>query len=1121
MLPRLLLLLIAGIILVGYGTAQRLPRGKQNLKVRINATGDTIVLKFVRPRPDTKLEGFILGYGSSMFSKQYIQLPENGKPYEAEVDAEPKYLIAVQPIPANDVKKQCTGQVNLQKPLHLIIGSVTQSSVLLSWGTFLKTPFEGNIMNDCLEDGHYTVRYREKERNKKWNYENCPISDTVIDRLKPNTKYEFGVRASKGKQDGLWSKPIVHQTNAGCPDKIKGQIDDPENKIIIDQLRKPQLPDITGLNNRKTITRTRNPPRLVYNRTIDRGPLQPKSPGLASKISFVPSEKHQDTSQPQTSNVPEWPQVTLGKANNFQYTTPSSADVTYSFPHQRPAETLTPSVNPIAFPSVHGERNQEPKPTNAPQRPKIYLANGDAHQGHVLSRPSNATQRPKTYWGRVLPNGERRILPNGEGRVLPNGEGRILPNGEGRVLPNGEGRVLPNGEGRILPNGEGRVLPNGERRVLPNGEGRILPNGEGRVLPNGEGRVLPNGEGRILPNGEGRVLPNGEGRILPKGEGRVLPNGERRVLPNGEGRILPKGEGRVLPNGERRVLPKGEGRILPNGEGRVLPNGEGRVLPKPFNATQRHTHYWANGDGRIPPFNPNQRPKIYWANGEGRILPKSSNTTQRAKIHWGKAYPFKNTTSLSAAVVPHTSPRALPTRNMPSSVKPAAFPSANGETLQGQAQSRPTNTSQRTKSLWAHGDHHKGISQSKSHHVPQWPRIQSANGTQWEDNGRQVHDYYEWPETKLASPLQRSPSDSSRRRQNTVVGKPGNSVKLTDGRQLPDKSSVLRTVLSSVTEKPAKQERKLMTAADIKINATRMEPADNSSVFNPAPLLEIDSMGKERFIAPHVKYMMKEPDDPCSITESLRHFPEEEEALNQDITGPPKHPPSNLTVVTVEGCSSFVILDWQKVDNDSATEYEVISKSRGPAGNEESVMVTNQTHTAVENLKANSSYEFTVQPKNVLGVGPPSEVVPFSTESVCGITYFLGKDAIWTEYPFQSDSYSECNGKQFVKRTWYRKFVGVQLCNSLRYKIYLSDTLAGTFYNIGDQTGHGEDHCQFVDSFLDGRTGQQFPNDQLPQREGFYRAIRQEPVTFGEIGGKAQINYVQWYECGTTIPGKW
>lgn len=57
---------------------------RQNMKVRINATGDTIVMKFLRPNADTKLEGYILGYGSSMFSKQFIQLPENGQPYETE-----------------------------------------------------------------------------------------------------------------------------------------------------------------------------------------------------------------------------------------------------------------------------------------------------------------------------------------------------------------------------------------------------------------------------------------------------------------------------------------------------------------------------------------------------------------------------------------------------------------------------------------------------------------------------------------------------------------------------------------------------------------------------------------------------------------------------------------------------------------------------------------------------------------------------------------------------------------------------------------------------------------------------------------------------------------------------
>lgn len=54
------------------------------MKVRISTRGDTIVMTFLRPNTDTRLEGYILGYGSSMFSKQFIQLPENGQPYVTE-----------------------------------------------------------------------------------------------------------------------------------------------------------------------------------------------------------------------------------------------------------------------------------------------------------------------------------------------------------------------------------------------------------------------------------------------------------------------------------------------------------------------------------------------------------------------------------------------------------------------------------------------------------------------------------------------------------------------------------------------------------------------------------------------------------------------------------------------------------------------------------------------------------------------------------------------------------------------------------------------------------------------------------------------------------------------------
>lgn len=125
-----------------------------NMKVRITATGDTIVLKFLLPNAHTKLEGYILGYGSRLFSKQFIQLPENGLPFVKEfgknvclyssakttnrrcrrkmkcfstgegwqffflflyLDAEPKYLIAAKPIQFNEVKKYCKGNTSLDK----------------------------------------------------------------------------------------------------------------------------------------------------------------------------------------------------------------------------------------------------------------------------------------------------------------------------------------------------------------------------------------------------------------------------------------------------------------------------------------------------------------------------------------------------------------------------------------------------------------------------------------------------------------------------------------------------------------------------------------------------------------------------------------------------------------------------------------------------------------------------------------------------------------------------------------------------------------------------------------------------------------------------------------------
>ncbi|NWZ44674.1 FNDC1 protein, partial [Brachypodius atriceps] len=304
-----------------------------------------------------------------------------------------------------------------------------------------------------------------------------------------------------------------------------------------------------------------------------------------------------------------------------------------------------------------------------------------------------------------------------------------------------------------------------------------------------------------------------------------------------------------------------------------------------------------------------------------------------------------------------------------------------------------------------------------------------------------------------------------------------------------------------------------------------------TSVVGTGPVSEYDIAGKKRFTAPYVTYLNKDPAAPCSLTEALEHFQVEslDEIIPNDFTEKDQRPlkaPHNITVVAVEGCHSFVIVDWAKpAQGDMVTGYLVYSASYDDfLKNKWSTRTAGSTHLPIENLKPNTRYYFKVQAKNPFGYGPVSSSVSFITESDNPLLIVRppGGEPIWIPFTFKYDpTYSDCSGKQYVKRTWYRKFVGVVLCNSLRYKIYLSDDLKDTFYSIGDSWGRGEDHCQFVDSHLDGRTGPQSYIEALPTIRGYYRQYRQEPVSFGRIGYTTPYYYVGWYECGVPIPGKW
>uniref|UniRef100_A0A669DIE8 Fibronectin type III domain containing 1 n=1 Tax=Oreochromis niloticus TaxID=8128 RepID=A0A669DIE8_ORENI len=285
--------------------------------------------------------------------------------------------------------------------------------------------------------------------------------------------------------------------------------------------------------------------------------------------------------------------------------------------------------------------------------------------------------------------------------------------------------------------------------------------------------------------------------------------------------------------------------------------------------------------------------------------------------------------------------------------------------------------------------------------------------------------------------------------------------------------------------------------------------------------------------APYVNYIQKDPGAPCSLTEALEYLQVDilenlmkNDSLAANHNQPPKNKPHNFTVVAMEGCHSFIILDWARpLKDDMVSGYMVQSASYDDIlNNRWSSKAATGTHLAVENLKPNSRYYFRVQAKNVFGVGPFSETLSYVTESDDPLLIERppGGEPIWIPYSFKFNPvHSSCKGSQYVKRTWYRKFVGVVLCNSLRYKIFMGDSLRDPFYSIGDTFGQGEDHCQFVDSYRDGRTGPAYLSNNLPTVQGYYRSYRQEPVTFGVIGRRTAHPFVGWYECGVPIPGKW
>ncbi|XP_067402255.1 target of Nesh-SH3 [Emydura macquarii macquarii] len=1504
MISRLVFLLFCGHIALNLGNAQKLPRVKRyNLKVQINTTDDTICMKYLRLSPDTKLEGFILGYGSSFFSNQYIPLPSEGKSYVTEVDAEPRYLITVRPAPVPNHKKTCSGKTKTHKPLQLVIGTLTPTSVFLSWGILVNPQHDWTATSSCASDRFYTVRYREKDKNKKWGFQLCPATETVVDNLKPNMLYEFGVKDNT--DDGIWSKIFNHKTILSDKNKGNGQLQNtyklipniktqlisrdstklvPITRIkqVIQNITGQMLPKttdrpslagpilvhliVTGLN----VTQQKRPkPEMLdipetpkkkwatnatqkwpaESKTPEVQKISPQSPPATiepvqesikpivpaapekSEVSRAHRESELESAKPSRAPTLELPLNILAHSE-----TDSGREETKSAPKPELAQTQNilatkkPALKSTSFPSMGTPGTvmafdeiqlvslrsktsgiPEKLPTKSvtiqttpkpftPEGSKAEVAFDDTQP--ILSSPTSSDEpditdlkpaarseptqesfSPKTSSPLELPRETlapnatpltpsklkpsplpevRHVKPAQKPSILENSTSKAsktiewpkptLAPWETKFVPStpkpsarpkmpqtkpapSKTKLTPSKPKVSLHPEESKTKPAATREPVPvpvsikissitattktpehlkstkvSYEPQHIP-----LKPKASASVMPEmpyskpessemyftplkhkspsepkmpqskpapTETQFIPS-KPKTSPEPElshskpvlepftlkiepprSTIAPKETQRVplrpkaspkphvpktkpvleaitfrteqpktplAPKEARRVpfrpktspspdVPQTkpapiETRHVPSKpktssisdvpptkaamkENRRVPSKPKispspdvpqtKTVPKETqwvpSKLKTSPSPDVPPTKPAGVIPslqEPVTASTPHSLERAKGTlasgekqviptkiTSIKPGTPQTKSAIHQTSPQS-LITKPSVTSRQTKATTApketQLIPSKPKTSVRPEV-PQTKPvpnetyqisfkpqTALTTENpqlktasyvistepiTPKISKPFGKTEATLAPHKVRLTSARPKISDKSQTRPAPAKTTPGPGRTKTAGVMRWGGTPTGDKVTVQD----VTKFHMGSNISLESSVARKKPDSvatlpDRQRPplapakptqvrrkplplNTVTGKPGNpgiaSMSQSSTSPMTTVAKPTGTTIPVKTETPKKMPTAFASSGKRDINAT---------VFNSNPTSETDSLGKIRYKAPYVWYMQKNENEPCSITNTLEYFPEEEGSNQENATSPPQNPPSNLTVVTVEGCPTFVVLNWTKPENDTVTEYEIVSTENGaPHGKNMSISTTNQTHSTVENLKPNTSYEFHVIPKNVQGEGPSSNPVRFNTESAdprVSEPISMGKDAIWTEIPFNSDSYSECKGKQYVKRTWYKKFVGVQLCNSLRYKIYLSDSLTGQFYNIGDERGHGEDHCQFVDSFLDGRTGQQVFSDQLPTKSGFYRAVRQEPVKFGKIGGQTHITYVHWYECGTSIPGQW
>ncbi|XP_017657523.1 target of Nesh-SH3 isoform X3 [Nannospalax galili] len=1064
MLSSLGCLLLCGSVALALGNAQKLPKGKRpNLKVHINTTSDSILLKFLRPSPNVKLEGFLLGYGSNVSPNQYFPLPTEGKFTEAVVDAEPKYLIVVRPAPPPSQKKSCSGKSRPRKPLQLVVGTLTPSSVFLSWGFLINPHHDWTLPSHCPNDRFYTIRYREKDKEKKWIFQLCPATETIVENLKPNTVYEFGVKDNI--EGGIWSKIFNHKTIVTSKNKINGKIQSTYDQVhtvpsyvprklipitIIKQViqnvthrASTKSPDkipfggtilvhliIPGLND----TTVKLPTSIMFeisdalkvqlakNETlalpaesktpeVEKLPEQPitVTPETVSRTTVSSTLDISETTLVFSEMTPEMPQTVLIPKFELPLSTlapkrlPEFPEAKTPSPFERLGGTLASSEKPWMAPIVKTSEDskavqpqtatydafsssttsdetgiephtatsdpildsvppktsrtlEQPKATPAPSKasftphkvepftsPETQPTTAAPQQ--TTSVPSTPKRRPRPKTPKIRPAPESQTLPASQStKALNELQTLSLKPVTSPRLEMTQSQSVSDDRELVMFSTE-----SSQETIAPAETDYVYPTTRELLRPEEPRTEVVESISHVSEFPETTLAPRQMPHIPPK-----LKTPRPRIPPT---QRVPKGsrhttsKPKLSPSPEvSDTVPAPKDELLSHKPDPEASHSELVLQPVTFRVEPPKTTT-ASLETSGSPFKPVISPHP----GQEELQTTLEEINQPTQAHFTTRIP--RTTELAkttqaphrlytAPVRPripdksHIRPVLNRTATRPIKPKPSRMPSGNGVGTGTKQAPKPSST---------------GRNVSVDTHTTRKPAT--------------IPGIRRPPMPPRPVPPQRKPLPP-----NNVTGKPGSAGIISSGRVTSSPLEAALTSTGAPSERPEIDKRPPTAPAS-------GEELGSASNFSSSPTKETDHLGKPRFTGPHVRYIPKPDNSPCSITDSVKRFPTEE-ATEGNVTSPPQNPPTNLTVVTVEGCPSFVILDWEKPLNDTVTEYEVISRENGSfSGKNKSIQITNQTFSTVENLKPDTSYEFEVKPKNPLGEGPPSKTVAFNTES--------------------------------------------------------------------------------------------------------------------------------------------